>query len=234
MKLFSKKEALMKIFQLKNYCFLLLATSIFLATTTKNLVPSKKEKKCDCEHLSASEQEAFMVFYQNNMCIYKATIKNMAKVKKTWEALSPDSKKKLARCKLCVNSLGEKTRFLSFFNPTPDGIEIARLLIEGGLSANTLLDKTKQTLLHRVADIPNFLREEISLEILESFILFLLTHNASINAQDFHGQTPLHLAAKRGNNDIMAILRENGADTHIKDEYGKLPRDYYKQTNNKE
>ena len=46
----------------------------------------------------------------------------------------------------------------------------------------------------------------------ESIILYLLEHNANINARDYYGATPLHYAAQRGN---FVAVKELLSDTNI-------------------
>lgn len=52
--------------------------------------------------------------------------------------------------------------------------------------------------------------------------------NKKLNPNDLNkdGQTPLHLALKGGNKDIIDLLMKNGADINIKDNDGKKPFDY--------
>jgi ankyrin repeat protein len=41
------------------------------------------------------------------------------------------------------------------------------------------------------------------------------------NPKNKHGETPLHYASRKGNQEIIKILTENGADTSVIREFGK-------------
>ena len=47
-----------------------------------------------------------------------------------------------------------------------------------------------------------------------------------MNARDEDGSTPLHLAYKKGDEDIIDALEQAGADTTFRDIYNKKPSDY--------
>lgn len=51
---------------------------------------------------------------------------------------------------------------------------------------------------------------------------YLLTKNININAQNSNGETALHLAAFENSKTAIKMLVDNGADTLIKDKFGKL------------
>ena len=53
----------------------------------------------------------------------------------------------------------------------------------------------------------------------------LLDHGATIDAQDVHGWTALHSAARLGRLDEAAYLVHRGADTRIRDIKGRTPLD---------
>ena len=46
------------------------------------------------------------------------------------------------------------------------------------------------------------------------------------NEVNNEGKTPLHLAMKKGNKNIIELLIKNGANTEFKDKKGKIPIDY--------
>lgn len=51
----------------------------------------------------------------------------------------------------------------------------------------------------------------------------LLSNGVDINIQDDDGNTPLHMAASNGLDDIVQLLLQKGADIDIKNKYGKTP-----------
>ena len=57
-------------------------------------------------------------------------------------------------------------------------------------------------------------------------VKYFLNKNSNPNELNKDGQTPLHLALKEGNKDIIDLLIKNGADISIKDNEGKKPFDY--------
>lgn len=54
----------------------------------------------------------------------------------------------------------------------------------------------------------------------------LLFPTMNINVQTSHGETALHLAAGEGHADVVKVLLDRGADTSIKDLYGKTAAEY--------
>ena len=59
-----------------------------------------------------------------------------------------------------------------------------------------------------------------------SLIHILIEAGAELNGADQAGQTPLILAAKRGNLDCVRKLIEAGADVNLCDQYQKSALDY--------
>ena len=57
-------------------------------------------------------------------------------------------------------------------------------------------------------------------------VKYFLNKKISPNEINSKGQTPLHLAIKKGNKKIIELLMKNGADFKIKDNEGKKPFDY--------
>ncbi len=68
-------------------------------------------------------------------------------------------------------------------------------------------------------------------------IILLIKNGADINAQNWHGETPLHKASKKegwGNKEIMSTLINHGADVNIRDNKGQTPLHHASQKNSKE
>ena len=53
----------------------------------------------------------------------------------------------------------------------------------------------------------------------------LLKDNVSINCKEEDGDTPLHIAAATGREDVLKLLIDNGASLHSVDVSGNLPED---------
>ena len=49
------------------------------------------------------------------------------------------------------------------------------------------------------------------------------TYEAQLNRLNLHEQTPLHMAAMRGDTDVVKLFMAKGADVTVKDRFGKIP-----------
>lgn len=58
----------------------------------------------------------------------------------------------------------------------------------------------------------------------EVVIILLDNHNLPINAKNINGETPLHCAASRGQEQIVKLLLTKGADPTIQNNNGETPR----------
>lgn len=75
----------------------------------------------------------------------------------------------------------------------------------------SLADARGRTALHWL--IQNMGSVDTCIEALE----FLLVNRVNVNAQDFQGRAPLHIAASRGIVDVLQLLCKNGAHLNITD-----------------
>lgn len=61
-----------------------------------------------------------------------------------------------------------------------------------------------------------------------SLISVLIRNKANLNSKDCNGRTPLHLAGVLQQKDIYLILKYEGADGKLHDNYGLRPADYFR------
>jgi ankyrin repeat protein len=80
------------------------------------------------------------------------------------------------------------------------------------------------TALHRIANQSFAIPDEQS-----TMVKLLSLAGANINKPDNQGNTPLHLAAKRGNNHVVKSLYKLGASLNLRNKDGKTPLDIAKE-----
>ncbi len=59
------------------------------------------------------------------------------------------------------------------------------------------------------------------------YITSLIKEGDQVNSLNNLGQTPLHIAYKRGRIEMATLLIKLGADQTIRDQNGKLPSEYF-------
>eukprot|EP00794_Sanderia_malayensis_P016212 gene16212-17843_t len=92
-------------------------------------------------------------------------------------------------------------------------LESLKLLISKGASGD-LRDKEMNTSLHWAAMTGKLQGCQELLDI-----------NCNINAVNMYGDTPLHIAARESNSDVVKLFLIRGSDTSIRNNDGKLPMD---------
>lgn len=64
-----------------------------------------------------------------------------------------------------------------------------------------------------------------------NIVIYLLQHDASPDVPTVRGETPLHLAARANQTDIIRILLRNGAQVDARARVSRVPCDFYTITN---
>jgi hypothetical protein len=107
--------------------------------------------------------------------------------------------------------------------PTSNVNELANVLLDRGALTDSQEKRTGETTVHKAV---RFGAENDNRDILE----LLIGLEASINASDKNGKTPLMLAVLKHDLESIQILVEGGADIKLKDKRGKTAFDYANST----
>ena len=86
-----------------------------------------------------------------------------------------------------------------YYAAVKNRIEIAELLLENGADVN--MGEGGNTALHAAA-----------LNGRAEFALWLLNHGVNVNAHDYEGKTPLAVAEKAGQKELVELLRKHGGE----------------------
>ena len=67
----------------------------------------------------------------------------------------------------------------------------------------------------------------LSTPCMSTILVFMAMHSvgASVSARDHRKQTPLHVAAEGGDEEVIALLLDKNADSHLPDIDGNTPLD---------
>ncbi|CAG0909270.1 unnamed protein product, partial [Cyprideis torosa] len=103
---------------------------------------------------------------------------------------------------------------LHLFALLPGYHPVVKLLLARGADPKAVTSFLNQTPLHLAGT-----RETATV---------LIENGAEVNARDRRGQTPLHLASRRGRRSIVDLLLTHGADVLATDRWGKTPPSYAK------
>ncbi len=120
------------------------------------------------------------------------------------------------------------------------GVEFCRELVkrfslhnyDSLLNQQTKKDPTRRDVQHRGDQVYQLINAASLGDIDE--ISRLIAHGADINAADYDGRSPLHLAAAEGRKDAVAFLVSKHADCTAKDRWGATPLDDAKRHNHVE
>lgn len=100
--------------------------------------------------------------------------------------------------------------------------DVMRLLLQKGANVYAK-DYAKNTALHHVAASPYYAGKEL-MEAAQLLIEHqLLLQEVTINFRNRDGDTPLHIAVKNENNDLIKLFLQFGADVNIKNKEGNTP-----------
>ena len=111
--------------------------------------------------------------------------------------------------------------------PADDVPELANLLLDKGALLDAQENRTGESTMHKAV---KFVIENGHLE----FLQLLIALEASVNAQDKNGRTPLMLAVLKEDLDTVQTLVEGGADIDLKDRSGRTAYAYAKAIGFKE
>ena len=97
--------------------------------------------------------------------------------------------------------------------------DVIKSLISRGAEVDTADLKAGFSAIHWV--VINASQKSSSIDHLEGSLTALTKAGCSVNATDFNCATPLHIAAQKGNRDVVQVLLKYGADPKIVDTTGR-------------
>jgi ankyrin repeat protein len=189
---------------------------------------------CGCVELYTSGSEEVIVPYRNSkiqpLNIETFFKKGLGYSIKEWNQTYNDSKKSpLGAAKKIIDTykLSKEETFLGllYLAMTDKCPENQKLEIQNLISGySQLLPKP----------LPKILNFAILIEVNKTVINILLEKKADINAKNKVGDTPIHIATRKGNKEIVSVLLEQKADINAKNKVGDTPIHIATRKGNKE
>ena len=102
---------------------------------------------------------------------------------------------------------------------SPNYKSIVKLLLQSGADPNKADRRCGSTPLHRAAII----RLGRTTMLAPDVVQLLIDSGADLNKVNNFGETPLHVAAKEGNEAMAQLLLIRGAETEMIDQHGRTP-----------
>ncbi|KAK7432072.1 hypothetical protein QQZ08_001362 [Neonectria magnoliae] len=120
---------------------------------------------------------------------------------------------------------------LHYVAAQPHADELTRTLLKNGANVDAL-DSQNLTPLHAVVWVPAWPEEggeDYRLDVATQ----LLNSGAEVNTRDVFGDSPLHDAAQRGDEKLMELLLQHGADSECRNFNDQTPQDVLPNNNEK-